>query len=59
MNKQYIKPAIQIEYILDQLPILSSSIVTSVSSNADIEYGEGGSSESRVKSDDEWDIGWN
>ena len=64
MKKKYMKPTMMV-VTLQQQSIICASDVTSVSSDADIDFGGGGGSEpARARSyggidwDDEWDDEW-
>ena len=60
MKKKYMKPTMMV-VTLQQQSIICASDVTSVTGNADLDYGGGGSGPARARSyggidwDDEWE----
>lgn len=53
MKKKYMKPTMMMD-TLQQESIICASDVTSVSSNADLDYDGGGSGTARARSFDGW-----
>ena len=64
MKKKYMKPTMMVVTLQQQRIICTSNDVSRVSSNADLDYGGGGSDPARARSyggidwDNEWDDEW-
>ena len=60
MKKTYLQPTMMVVRLLQQSIICTSNSVSSVNSNADMDYGGGGSGPARVRqhSGIDWDDEW-
>ena len=60
MKKTYLKPTIEVDTLQEQDFICTSNDVSSVSDNADIDYGGGGSGPARARGNGatDWDDEW-